>query len=229
MKLEELTNLREWYKGEIYLNNMMNDLKDNFENAKELSFKMARRERRIDTYANNLGSGYYFIILTDHDKNIIGGGTFTPVKDKIYTMSAIYLIPEFQGLGIGTDLYVNLAIHFNVSIINSEQLSDNSEKLWLKLTSLHNSDHKIRIWDNKEDTQYDLSEIGKTLPDGTKLIHPKNDDSKIIGKQRFFLILNIIPHPIKEIKEPEIKPPPGYKPLGTMTNSWYLNLSDKDL
>lgn len=202
MTLGDLKPIMEWTNGVIQPITKT-QLEGYLDTAKQLPFVVGTGEDTFNVWASGPDMGQYYVVLTkrlEYDEKdnteIIGGLILNPVDrlQKIYQVLAVYLNSSFRGNGIIPNLYISLISHFKIKIINSEQLSSFAEKMWTNFLS-NNMAHDVKIWDKKENKEYQLSDIGKTLPDGTSIVNPRDDKNlPDSGKQRFFLMIESTNH-----------------------------------
>lgn len=165
MKLEEIKQLDEYYKGGL-IPQSRETILGFLPDAKQQRYHIVTKNEghAAFIYRHDFGpKDFCYIFLGWQDKEYFGYCFTTQVSPDMVQISDIYLEPKVRGIGFARHIYAFISAVNNSYVINSKQLSDNSEKLWLGF-----KDRKIYNVKTKE--FFELSDV-----DGKTVIDPKDD------------------------------------------------------
>ena len=224
-----ITKLFEWYKG--HLTSIWGQLNTALLDAEQLPFNIWGKTENFDVWKTEIeGPNYFYIVITTREKDrgqIIGGALFAKEFDNIFSVMGVELSNEYRNRGIGINLYVSICIHFGINIINSIQLSETSEKLWLSLLNNPRDDIDIRVFDKKLKKEFLVNQIN-TIVDGVLIKHPIEDND--MKSQRFFLMIKpkqrISLGPLNEHHKTWVYRKPDFNIFPSLTKSWSLDNDD---
>ena len=105
-----------------------------------------------------------------------------------------YVEPQYQKQGILSELMLFVKKHTHLPILSDTHLTQSGKNLWHSLAKSPFFD--LKIIDLKTQTVFDISDVGKILPNGDLALDPKDDntsdsyyDLSTDQGQRFFYIL----------------------------------------
>lgn len=165
--------LIDWVKNSKLLNFVILIHKDNV------------TEKDITLYDySEFGPNDKFIILTDrkNKEEIIGYAWLNNLesKEKYWQVKDVAIFKQYQGKGIGTNLYIKL-VKEGYKLMNGYSLSSDIEKVWRKLPKFVN----VLTWDKQTDMLEPMNEKPK-------------QDTNWDDKQRYFWVATSKDENLKE-------------------------------
>lgn len=165
MTLNEITRIDEYYLGRLSPMDkafVLGLIPDSIQQRYHIVIKNGGPTAFIFMYEFDVRHRLY--ILVDHkSQDYFGYANTIKVSDDIIQISDVYLEPSIRGMGLARHIYAFISAANSSFIINSKQLSTDSEKLWKGFSNL-------KIFNTEHKKFYNILDV-----DNHTIIDPKDD------------------------------------------------------